>query len=461
MSKRSRLSLRWKLVFLSTAASCAALALSAVLMLAYEYHTYRTKAGEDACALASLLAGNSRAALVFDDKDAAIRNFEPFFENDNVLFVGVFKADGTPFASIVKPGVSEDLNTPLIKTGETYAFMSGRVVAYAGIMIDGSRVGCVCIGRSLLPLWIQLRTHGIVLALVMLFAMVISWLVVMHLQSGIAARIESLTNTVDQVRRDEKFDIRAPDAGDDEIGLLVAEFNAMLERVHVRDEAIAEHRAKLRKLASQIVLTEEEERKRLAEELHDSICQLLWVAILRVRMYMKKHPEGDKTLLEDALELIEKSNAEARSLTFQMSSPELYQLGLPAALQSLASRMGKQYDLSIDCENSGSDATLSRHVAVTLHRAVRELLLNIYKHATASHVSIRVEHQGESLLVEVKDDGKGFDPTASSHHENGGGFGLFNIRERMEDLVGSCEIESEPGVGTTVRLRVPVLSEPE
>jgi signal transduction histidine kinase len=89
------------------------------------------------------------------------------------------------------------------------------------------------------------------------------------------------------------------------------------------------------------------------------------------------------------------------------------------------------------------------------------LLLNIYKHATASHVWIRLKHQGEGLLVEVKDDGKGFDPSAETHHENGGGFGLFDIRERMEDLAGSFEIESEPDVGTTVRLRVPVLNEPE
>jgi signal transduction histidine kinase len=229
----------------------------------------------------------------------------------------------------------------------------------------------------------------------------------------------------------------------------------------VRDEAISEHRAKLRKLASQIVLTEEEERKRLAEELHDSICQLLWVAILKVRMYMKKHPEADQSLLSEALELIEQSNAEARSLTFQMSSPELYQLGLSAALKSLSGRLAKQYRLSIEYEEAGSDATLSRHVAVTLHRAVRELLLNIYKHATASHVWMRLDHQGDSLLVEVKDDGKGFDPSANTHYENGGGFGLFNIRERVEDLAGSFEIESEPDVGTTVRLRVPVISDEE
>ena len=157
--------------------------------------------------------------------------------------------------------------------------------------------------------------------------------------------------------------------------------------------------------------------------------------------------------------------SDARSLTFELGNPVLYQVGLEAAVESyLTERIQKEFGIKCEFKSEGPKSSLKEEVRIVLFQAVRELLANVIKHANASEIKISVKNTENSLQIVVEDDGVGFDPTKIGPRAIGrGGFGLFNIKERLEYFGGDFEIESRANNGTrvtmTVALRADVVTE--
>jgi signal transduction histidine kinase len=149
---------------------------------------------------------------------------------------------------------------------------------------------------------------------------------------------------------------------------------------------------------------------------------------------------------------------DARSLTFELSNPLLYQVGLDAAVEShLAKHIQGEFGIECEFKSEGPLSSLGDDIKVVLYQAVRELLANIIKHANASKVGVCITNSGDELKVTVEDDGVGFDPARIGPHDVGeGGFGLFNIRERLEYLGGNLEIESGREKGACVIMSIPI-----
>jgi PAS domain S-box-containing protein len=239
---------------------------------------------------------------------------------------------------------------------------------------------------------------------------------------------------------------------------------SMLEDITQRKQSEAEIRAyqeQLQSLASELSLTEERERRRLATDLHDHIGQALAIAKIKLGVLQKKTTA--KTLtppLMEIRELIEQMIQDTRSLTFELSVPILYELGFEAALEWLAKQMRAQHGIQVDLKRHNTPVSMDVEIRVLLFKAVRELMHNIVKHAQAQHAVIAVQRNGNELLVKVKDDGVGIDPAKINSQlkspGSSGGFGLFSIRERLRYLGGRLEVDSEPGQGTTVSLMVPL-----
>jgi signal transduction histidine kinase len=144
-------------------------------------------------------------------------------------------------------------------------------------------------------------------------------------------------------------------------------------------------------------------------------------------------------------------------LTFDLSPPVLYELGLEAALESLMERMQKLHDLRFEFVDDNQPKPLSEDLAVLLYRAVQEVLVNIVKHAQARTAKTSIEKDDKKVRVTIRDDGVGFDVTEiESHVDREGKFGLFSIRERLDHLGGHVEIATKPGQGTQVTLVVPL-----
>lgn len=215
---------------------------------------------------------------------------------------------------------------------------------------------------------------------------------------------------------------------------------------------------KLRSLASELSMTEERERRRMASYLHDVIGQTLSLTKMKIRTLQKSKPSAEhEQSLADIRDLIEQSISDTQTLTFELCPPILYELSFEAAIEWLTERIGKQHGIAIEFRDDQQAKQLSEDVKVLLFAAVREILVNVIKHAEAKHAAVGLSRLDGTMRVEISDDGKGFDGARKSESAfGGGGFGLFNIRERLTYLGGRLDIRSEPGSGTRVTIIAPL-----
>ncbi|MBI1387205.1 MAG: hypothetical protein GC154_01995 [bacterium] len=211
----------------------------------------------------------------------------------------------------------------------------------------------------------------------------------------------------------------------------------------------------LRKLAADVSLAEERERRLIATDLHDRIGQALAMCQLRLDLILSRiAPEGLKKPLSDICALIENTNQATRSLVFEISPPSLYELNLESALEQLTVQMERQYpEIHFEFEDEGSDKPLEGDVRYLIYRAARELVTNVIKHSKARHAKVSVAADGDSISVSVIDDGVGLPPRET----RGDGFGLYSIQERLHQIGGRLEIESEPHRKTCVTIIAPLV----
>jgi PAS domain S-box-containing protein len=224
---------------------------------------------------------------------------------------------------------------------------------------------------------------------------------------------------------------------------------------------ISAYQERLRDLASELSLTEERERRRLAADLHDHIGQILALAQIKLGALRQEasSPES-QAAIKEVRECIGQAIHYTRSLTFELGLPILYDLGLEAALEWLGEQLHEQHDLEIQVHREQQTKPLGEGARVLVFRVVRELLTNVIKHAQASHVDVVIANEGPFLSIKVADDGVGFDmgePGTRSGKPSG--YGLFSIRERLSSLGGHLQISSRPGQGTEVTITVPLESQ--
>ena len=224
------------------------------------------------------------------------------------------------------------------------------------------------------------------------------------------------------------------------------------------EEKLLNYQKQLQSLASELSLTEERERRQVATVLHDRIGQTLAVSKIKLAAVREELSGSDHSgPVGEILELIEQTIQDTRSLTLELSPPILYELGLEAALQWLAEEFQRRHGIPCELEDDAVDKPLDDDIRVVLFQSVRELLLNVAKHARAGLVRIVVAREEDHITLSVQDDGIGFDTDETgSRPRNTGGFGLFNIRERLEHLGGCLDLHSETGKGTSITLTAPL-----
>jgi PAS domain S-box-containing protein len=232
-----------------------------------------------------------------------------------------------------------------------------------------------------------------------------------------------------------------------------------LRRAHAELELrVAERTAQLRALAAQLTQSEERERRRIAQILHDDLQQLLVAARLRLETVRgRKDSSPLDQDLQRVQQLINESNDLARGLSHEISPAVLHEFGLVAGLQWLGRWMREKHGFSVRVAAPVPVGPLAADVQVLLFQSVRELLFNAVKHSEVKRASVRLSPiEGGWLEIQVSDKGKGFDPPKNPRGAAGtAGFGLFSIRERLAYLGGHMAVTSAPGQGCQVRLRVP------
>lgn len=236
------------------------------------------------------------------------------------------------------------------------------------------------------------------------------------------------------------------------------QLNETLERRVAERTAVAEERAEqLQALAVQLTQAEQQERRRLAQTLHDHLQQLLVAAKLRMSM-LASHGESAefRQAVAQVDDLLAQSIEASRSLTVELSPPILYDAGLAAAMDWLARWMQEKHGLHVHVDADEQAQPSDNDVCVFLFQAARELLFNIVKHAKVDDASITMRRYDGSTQLIIADRGQGFDAEkVSNRSQRKGGFGLFSIQQRIELLGGSFYTESKPGQGCSITLEVP------
>jgi len=219
--------------------------------------------------------------------------------------------------------------------------------------------------------------------------------------------------------------------------------------------AVAVDQARLiqRDALRRVVRAQEDERRRLARELHDETGQALTSILLGLKSLedlddVAALGQGVAALRERVVATLQ----DVRRLAVELRPAALDDFGLEAALERLTAGFAEQTGLKVELESRLQDDRLPEEVETVLYRIVQEALTNIVKHAQASRVSIVITQKPGAVGAVIEDDGRGFDPDQSVD----GGIGLIGMRERVALLDGSMTIETAPGKGTTLVIEVPV-----
>jgi signal transduction histidine kinase len=243
----------------------------------------------------------------------------------------------------------------------------------------------------------------------------------------------------------------------------VAERTEELERANGRlaDEVAQRVRAEAERnaLRAELVLAEEAERSRVARELHDQLGAHLTAFSLGLAEVRRLLARGDspEAWLAQLEELSGMMARDTRYLALQLRPPELDDVGLESALRSYASQWSARYGIAVDADVFGAERPLPGDVETAIYRIVQEALTNVARHAEATQASVVLDKREREVLVVVEDDGQGFDADEPRTREAGGRrLGIPGMQERARLVGGVLEVESSPGHGTSLFVRIPL-----
>ena len=236
----------------------------------------------------------------------------------------------------------------------------------------------------------------------------------------------------------------------------LAESNtALVEEINEREIAEKERI----ELLSRLVSSQEMERRRIARDLHDQMGQRLTALRLKIESLQDLSPDSEdfRPRLKRLQEIAERIDSDVSFLAWELRPTILDDLGLLDAVKAFADEWSRHNDMTADFHSAGLPKDrLDREVETHLYRITQEALNNVVKHANAEHVTVQLEGREQNVILIIEDDGAGFDTTSKRDtSESGSGLGLVGMRERALLIGGEIEIESAPGKGTTIYVRVP------
>ncbi|MEW6173487.1 MAG: sensor histidine kinase [Bacillota bacterium] len=212
-------------------------------------------------------------------------------------------------------------------------------------------------------------------------------------------------------------------------------------------------------MALRILEAQEEERRRVAREIHDGPAQSMANVVMRAEFclrLMEKDPAKLREELQALQVIVRDSLQDTRKIIFDLRPMALDDIGLSAALKKFISNYKEQYGLPVEFQYYGPQRRLPAAVEVALFRIVQEGLNNIYKHADATSVQVKLEVLPDKVNLVVRDNGKGFNPQKIMKDMRRKGYGLIGVKERVQLLKGEMNIDSSPGNGTTLVVRFDV-----
>jgi len=239
------------------------------------------------------------------------------------------------------------------------------------------------------------------------------------------------------------------------------ELSRVNENLHIEIVKHTESEKERLQLLRRLVTAQEEERRRISRELHDQTGQHLSALLLGLKTLNKSTGNGSESLHKGLLQLqrlTERLVDDAHHLAWELRPVALDDLGLEMAISNYVDKWSDRNSIALDFHSSLDKRRFSPSVEIAVYRIVQEALTNVLKHAQASRVSVMLEYRNDELLVIVEDNGRGFQPEIPLTVNERGGLGLVGIRERVALVSGTFNIESTPGSGATLVIRIPAIA---
>jgi len=375
--------------------------------------------------------------------------------DEDLVYTFVLDARGKVLVHTFDDGFPTDLlGTNQVQPGEPYHVQAikteGDTIQDVAVPVFGGQAGTVRLGMSESSISDTVGGHIRNILLWFALVLVLGLSVAYGLASILTKPISQLADAARAVGRGD-FRWKSPSWAKDEVGSLGAAFNEMNEELKRKEEM-------RRELLAKVISAQEEERKRIARELHDETSQALTSLMIGLKF------------VEDSADLVHvrEKTAELRTVAAQtldsvhqlateLRPSMLDDLGLVSAVERYTKEYSAMMNINVDSHVSGlSGQRLPSEIEVTVYRIIQEALTNVAKHAEAKNVSVVSGYRDSTLVVIVEDDGKGFDVHRVMASANRKKLGIFGMRERASLIGGKLSVESQPDAGTTIFLEVPL-----
>jgi signal transduction histidine kinase len=426
--------------------------------------TLLTQLQEESVSLGRDLAARSTDPLLINDLYSILQLLrETRLNNPDVRYAFILDADGRVIAHTFSGGFPADLITTNTVATDAHHHMTTiqteeGVIWDTAVPIFEGKAGTARIGLTearmrdaVAAITTQLLlATGLVSLFGILAAIFLTWL--------LTRPVRQLVEATEAVRRGD-YSPRVRRWADDELGELADAFNVMTADLATADIERQEREQMRAFYLRQIITAQEEERKRIARELHDETGQALASVMVGLRNVEEASSAAEvQTRLADLRGVASATLESVRRLALELRPSVLDDLGLVAALRRYATEYTMRFKIPVTVQIVGlDDFRLASEIETALYRIVQEALTNIAKYARATHVSVLLEHRDGQISAIVEDNGCGFDAeqvlrTGAAENR----LGLYGMRERAELVGGALTVEAQTGCGTTVFVRVPV-----
>lgn len=343
-----------------------------------------------------------------------------------------------------------------------------RLPAFYKILIANSIIILFWGGAGLwvLKTYFRMLPWGVPAIILVSGAIILSILINSVLIRLALTPLADLSNTMVLVSKGN-FNLRANfhPLGGKVVDECISSLNNMLDTLQQTLKTLEDERELSRLRAIQVISAQEEERKRIARELHDETSQVLASLVIGLEQLHNRAPDsmgGCSEIKSEILRLkslTDKSLEELHRLIFNLRPSILDDMGLRSALSWLLREQVEKHNVRVDFIFTGSDSSLPDEIEIVLFRIAQEALTNIIKYAKASEVKVNVNINTANVELEISDNGIGFDPTVTARDKDRR-LGIFGMQERAALFSGKFTIQSFTGKGTTIHVLIPILLTP-
>lgn len=400
--------------------------------------------------LMQLTAFTIHPALYFEDGAALEEALSGARNDKDVAYVVVTDGDGRMLAAFHRERATKGAPARRVAGG---SLSRDRSMYEAMTPIrDGDRVlARLHVGISLARLHAQVARMRIAIGAWSALILIAGLIAVVFISNILTRPLRHVADGAARIAAGQ-FGQRVPTERDDEIGQLAASFNEMAANVAERDASLRQSREQLRQLSKRLLTVQEQERIRIAREVHDELGQALTAMKIDLQQIARRHAMMEEPLVPVA-HTIDQIVDLVRRIAGDLRPAILDDLGVSAALEQQLRRLRESSGIRTSLTVS-EEPELDTLTGATLYRITREALANVVRHAGASQVDVSLDIRGGAAVLEIKDNGRGITREEIS---GPGSLGLLGIRERAELLGGTMAIEGRPGEGTALTVTLPIM----